>query len=294
MRCQHAPRATVTTPRNEMSFATDYLAQMERLAQRVALPRVRALHVPPDPAPGEPRGEFCALELEDGSLGLSYVLLDDTLARLQERDPTLGLVGADALEVARRFVTSQGAEKTLGFAAANAITRWLYDHAAYRPDASIDSLGALNPQPGERIGMIGLFTPLLPRVLASGAQLTVVELKAHLAGERDGYRVTLDAEELRTCDKVVSTGTLVLNDTLDGTLARCSRARWIALIGPSMGCLPDALFARGVTLIGGSWVLDGPAYIDALRQGVQRSGLAQKVAITRDAWPGFETLLSRL
>jgi len=93
---------------------------------------------------------------------------------------------------------------------------------------------------------------------------------------------------------VVSTGTLVLNDTLDDMLARCGRARWIALIGPSMGCLPDALFARGVTLIGGSWVLDGPAYVEALRAGVQRSGLARKVAITREAWPGFETLLGRL
>jgi hypothetical protein len=31
------------------------------------------------------KGEFCALELDDGSLGLSYVLLDDTLARLRRR-----------------------------------------------------------------------------------------------------------------------------------------------------------------------------------------------------------------
>lgn len=277
-----------------MSFATDYLAQLERVAQRAPLPRIKALHLPPDPAPGEPRGEFCALELADGSLGLTYVLLDDTLARLRELDPTLGLAGADALAVARRFVSGQGAEKTIGFAAANAITRWLFDRSGYQPDASVDSLGALAPQRGEHIGMIGLFTPLLPRVLASGARLTVIELKAHLAGERDGYRVTLDADELRGCDKVVSTGTLVLNDTLDDMLARCSRARWIALIGPSMGCLPDALFARGVTLIGGSWVLDGPAYIEALRAGVQRSGLARKVAIVREAWPGFEALLARL
>lgn len=277
-----------------MSFATDYLGQLERLAQRATLPRVKALHIPPDPAPGEPRGEFCALELDDGSLGLSYVLLDDTLAAMRQLDPTLGLAGADALQTARRFVTAQGAERTVGFAAANALTRWLFDRAGYRPDASIDSLGALDPHPGEHIGMIGLFTPLLPRVLASGAQLTVIELKAHLAGERDGYRVTLDADELRHCDKVVSTGTLVLNDTLDEMLARCTQARWIALVGPSMGCLPDALFSRGVTLIGGSWVLDGPSYVDALRQGVQRQGLAQKVAITRDAWPGFETLLARL
>ena len=58
-----------------MSFATDCLAQLERLAAAHRLPRVRALHLPPDLPPGQPRGEFCALELQDGSLGLSYVLL---------------------------------------------------------------------------------------------------------------------------------------------------------------------------------------------------------------------------
>ena len=277
-----------------MSFATDYLAQLERLAQHGPVPRVRALHLPPDPAPGEPRGEFCALELDDGSLGLSYVLLDDTLARLRGRDPALGLAGADALQVARRYVDGEGAERTIGFAAANALTRCLYERAGWRPAASADSLGALDPQPGEAIGMIGLFTPLLARVRASGARLTVLELKAHLAGRHDGYRVTLDAHELRHCDKVIATGTLVLNDTLDAMLALCSQARWIALIGPSMGCLPDALFARGVTLMGGSWVLDGAAYVDALRRGDVRAGLAQKVAITPAGYPGFEALLDRL
>lgn len=277
-----------------MSFAHDYIQQLERLAARVPLPRVRALHLPPDPQPGETRGEFCALELDDGSLGMSYVLLDDTLTRLRELDPSLGLAGVDALNVARQFAYAAGAEKTIGFAAANALVRWLFDHAGFTPDASVDSLGELDPQPGDHIGMIGLFTPLLSRVLASGAELTVLELKSHLAGARDGYRVTLDADELRHCNKVVSTGTLVLNDTLDDMLARCTRARSIALIGPTMGCLPDALFARGVTLIGGTWVLDGPAYLDALRQGVQRSGLARKVAITREGWPGFESLLARI
>lgn len=277
-----------------MSFATDYIVQLERAAAHAAPPRVKALHLPPDPAPGSTRGEFCAIELEDGSLGQSYVLLDDTLLRLRERDPGLGLAGADVLQVARRFGTAQAAEKTIAFAAANAMTRWLFDRTGYRPDASIDSLGALAARPGEHIGMIGLFTPLLARVLASNARLTVVELKTHLAGEQDGYRVTLDADELLGCDKVVSTGTLVLNDTLDEMLARCTNARWVALIGPTMGCLPDALFARGVTLIGGSWVLDGPAYVDALRSGVVRAGLSQKVAITRSAWPGFEALLRRL
>ena len=100
---------------------------------------------------------------------------------------------------------------------------------------------------------------------------------------------------MRHCDKVIASGTLVLNDTLERMLALCERARWITLIGPSMGCLPEALFARGVTLLNGSWVTErGRADIDALRRGEVRGGPALKVAITPPAYPGFEALLAHL
>lgn len=280
--------------RGRSGFAAELLRQLERFAQRGALPRVRALHLPLEPAPGLARGEFCALELDDGSLGLSYVLLDDTLGRLRELDPGLGLGGADALAVARRCVDGCGAQRTLGFAAANALSACLYRRAGWMPPPSRDALGGLDPRPGEAIGMIGLFTPLIPRLLASGAQLTVVELKAHLAGAHEGWRVTLDADALRECDKVIATGTLVLNDSLDAMLARCTRARHVALIGPSMGCLPDALFARGVTLLGGSWIDDGAAYVAALRRGEPQPKAAHKVAIVPAGYPGFEALLGRV
>ena len=279
-----------------MNFAETYLAQLERFAARGPLPRVRALHLPPaadTPLPGD-RGEFCALELEDGSLGLSYVLLDDTLARMREGEGGFSLAGADALELARAYVSGSGILRTLGFAAANALTRCFFDRAGFRPDTSADSIGGLDPQPGERIGMIGLFTPLLGRILKSGAQLTVVELNAELAGDKDGYRVTLDPAELAGCGKVLSTSTLLLNDTLDYMLGFCRDARWFAMIGPSAGCLPDALFARGVTLVGGTWVHDREGFVDALRSGRERGEYARKCAITADAYPGFETLLARV
>ncbi|WP_407277998.1 DUF364 domain-containing protein [Aromatoleum evansii] len=279
-----------------MNFAETYLAQLERFAACGPLPRVRALHLPPatvDPLPGD-RGEFCALELDDGSLGLSYVLLDDTLARMRAGEGGFALAGADALELARAYVGGSGIMRTLGFAAANALTRCFFDRAGYRPDTSADSIGGLDPQPGERIGMIGLFTPLIGRILKCGAQLTVVELKAELAGDRDGYRVTLDPAELAGCGKVLSTSTLLLNDTLDHMLGYCRDARWFAMIGPSAGCLPDALFARGVTLLGGSWVHDRAGFVDALRSGGERGEYARKFAIAANAYPGFETLLARI
>lgn len=277
-----------------MSFASDYLAQLERFAERAPLPRIRALHLPPARPDSDGKGEFCALELADGSLGVSYVLLDDTLERLRSGGDSFGLAGADALAVARRYADADGIEKTLGFAAANALTRCFYDRAGFRPDNSADSIGQLQPVAGERIGMIGLFMPLLGRIVGAGAQLTVVELRPELAGERDGYRVTLDAEELAGCSKVISTSTLLLNDTLDRMLACCRNAGWFAMIGPSAGCLPDALFARGVTFLGGSWVDNCDDFVAALLSGASRGASASKYALSTDNYPGFAALLARI
>jgi uncharacterized protein (DUF4213/DUF364 family) len=277
-----------------MSFAADYIAQLERFAERAPLPRIRALHLPPARPGSEGKGEFCALELEDGSLGLSYVLLDDTLERLRNGSDGFGLAGADALAVARHYANAGGIEKTIGFAAANALTRCFYDRAGFRPDNSADSIGQLRPAAGERVGMIGLFMPLLGRILESGAQLTVVELRPELAGEREGYRVTLDAGELAGCTKVISTSTLLLNDTLDRMLASCKEARWFAMIGPSAGCLPDALFARGVTFLGGSWVNNRDDFVAALLSGESRGASADKYALSADNYPGFDALLAKI
>lgn len=276
-----------------MSFASEYLAQLAAFSEQSPLPRVRALHLPPlQPVQGH-AGEFCAVELMDGSLGLCYVRLGDTLAQLRQGTTALLPAGADALELARHFVSEQGPGRAIGLATANAISRCLFDRAGFRPADSSDSIGQMNPQAGELIGMIGLFRPLLGRVLKSGARLTVVELKADLVGQHDGYRVTLDAKELSACSKVISTSTLLLNDTLDDMLAQCRHARWFAMIGPSAGCLPDALFARGVTLLGGSWIRDRQGFVAALTSGAPHSEFTSKYAVTPDGYPGWRELIQR-
>ena len=278
-----------------MDVARDLLAALERFGERVALPKVRALLLPPDAPVTSIAGEFCAIELEDGSLGLSYVLLDPSTRELVARGgaPELGLDGADALHVARWFAGPSGARRALGFAAVNALTRCLFDRAGYEPPPSGDSIGMVAPQPSDHVGMIGLFPPLVPRIVQAGAKLTVVELRSELAGERDGYRVTTDRAELARCNKVIATSTMLLNDTLDAMLAACGNARTFALIGPGAGCLPDALFARGVTLVGGTWITDRDPFRASLAAGTPWTAAARKVAISREDYPGFDALLAR-
>ena len=281
-----------------MSFAADLVAQLEHATAGQPVPRVRALHLPPAEAAASKTGEFCALELDDGALGLSYVLLDHTLQRLIQSGGGEGLVGMEALELARAFAApsgrahtasqdpAQALRRTLGFAACNALSRTVMGRMGFAPPRATDSIGGIAPQAGDHVGMVGLFSPLLKQVTAAGARLTVVELNPDYAGQYDGYHVTLDAAELQGCNKVLSTSTILLNHTVDNMLAQCRGAERIVLIGPSAGCVPDPLFARGVTLMGGSWITDRAGFIDALRRGDPWSAFAYKFALTASDWPG--------
>jgi len=273
-----------------MRFADELLAALDRAFAGRDVPRVQALHLPPVPWAGTRDGEFGAVELDSGALGLSYVLLDDTLATIGEAGAAVR--GASALEVARWWVEGSGARAALGFAAVNALTRELFDSARFVPPAATDSVGGINPQPGEHIGMVVFFPPLVKQVTAHGARLTVLELRADLAGPREGFRITLDPVELASCTQVLSTSTVLLNHTLDDVLAACRSARRIALVGPGAGCLPDGLFARGVTLLGGTWVVEPLAFKQALAAGSPWGSATRKFSLTRDAYPGLPGLLA--
>lgn len=280
-----------------MNIAADQIVLFERLAAHHPLPRVRALHLPPAAGAEGKNGEFCALELDDGALGLSYVMLDDTLARLHREAAGAGLAGADPLALARRLAAAPAGaaatERSLGLAALNALTRHFFERAGFVPPPSRDSIGQMDPQPGERIGMVGHFRPLVKRIAEVGAELIVIELDPALAGQHDGYRVSLDAGELGDCGKVLCTSSVLINGSVGRMLAAAPRAHHFALIGPGAGCLPDPLFTNGVSLLGGSWITDQQAFVDALTSGGAWGEHAFKFALTGADYPGFDALLAR-
>ena len=276
-----------------MPSITDiYVSLAERIATRLGSPRVHALHLPPSAAMKE--AEFCALELEDGSVGFSYVLLGATEPLLRARLDSGAFAGTAAAELARGYAGHDPAARALGFAAINALSQQLFARARWTPSSAGDSLGDIAPQSGEHIGMIGFFPPLIPQVNQAGARLTVLELRPELARDYAKFRVTLDPNELATCEKVVSTCTVMLNDTLDAVLAACRNARHFAIVGPTAGCVPDPLFARGVDSIGGRRVVDLEKFRDAFREGKKWGSYAEKYVIARRDYPGVDALLDRV
>lgn len=279
-----------------MSVEQNTLQWLHRAAARRTPPRVRALHLPPRPPADPLAGAWCALELEDGTLGLGYVLYGNTLGALRDCAPLVA--GADALALAGGLTAAPdaaaGTARALGFAAAHALSHWLFRSAGWAPPPAADSVGGLEPQPGERVGMIGLFAPLVPRLAATGAQLVVVELRESLHGLHDGALVTGDRAALADCTQVLATGTLLLNGTLAAMRAACPAARRFVLVGPSAGILPDALFALGVTAVGGLWIEDPAAYLRSLAHDAPRGRAARKFALAAGDYPGAASLIERL
>jgi uncharacterized protein len=288
----HTPTAPASRP-----IAQALTEQLEAIETRWPTPGVRRLHLPSrDTAAGQHDAEFCAVELEDGAFGLSYVLLNHTLDALlaAERNRNLPLAGADPMALARRLVDGDAVERALALAAINAMTDSVWRRIGYEPPAAGNSLGDIALTAHDHLGMIGFFPPLVRRVAEAGGRLSVVEMdEAMVLRQRErfpGVTIGLDRVLLAPCNAVVGTSTMLLNDTLDAMLAAAPAATRFAVIGPSAGLWPDTLFERGVTLMGGTRVTDGPCFAQAMAEGGSWSGSTRKFAIARDSWPGWRAL----
>jgi len=280
------------------SVAADLLGTLTRLSARWPVPPVRQLHVPTrHHLAGEHGARFCAIELADGSFGLSYILLGNTLRELLTAHAPGGgipLALADPLALAARLGDGNPVQRAVALAAANALTDSVWRRVGYEPPAAGNSLGDVVLGPHDHLGMIGFFPPLVQRVTEAGGQLSVVEMDADMvARQRERFpqlHIGVDRALLADCNTVVGTSTMLLNDTLDDMLAAAPRAERFAVIGPSAGVWPDPLFSRGVTLMGGTRVTDGAALAKAMAAGESWGHATRKFAIDRANWPGWATL----
>lgn len=276
------------------------LTQLEAICADFPVAAIRCLHVPADLA--APDGQvrdaaFCAIELQDGAFGLSYLLLGESLRQLgAQRHGVQALHGADPLTLARRFASADPLDRALALACINALTDSVWHRIGYVPPAAGNSLGDVALAESDHLGMIGFFPPLVRQVQALGCRLTVIELDQAMVLRQQArfplVDITLDRQRLAGCNKVVGTSTMLLNDTLDAMLAAAPQATQFAVIGPSAGLWPDALFERGVTLIGGTRIVDGPGFRAAMANGASWSGSARKFAIAAGDWPGWRSMLA--
>ncbi|MHB8766976.1 MAG: Rossmann-like domain-containing protein [Deferrisomatales bacterium] len=81
--------------------------------------------------------------------------------------------------------------------------------------------------------------------------------------------------------------TVVLNGSLDEVLAHRAPGSLVSLVGPTAGYFPDPLFARGIDLVGGRVVTDGPRLLERLAAGQRWGDTTRKTCFRRETYGGL-------
>jgi uncharacterized protein (DUF4213/DUF364 family) len=277
-----------------LPIKNELLSLVTVIDRQLKLPPVSRAYIP-EPRPHEhEHTEFGVIVLEGGAAGLYYAWLGEQQRGMRKRFPEKTLVGRSPAVLAKQFESSDEATCSLGLAAINAVTQWLFRQSGFSPDTAGNSMGELDVLPGDHVGMVGYFASLVRQLQERNIHVTVIEKKSQFLGKQDHVNVTLDPGELENCNKILCTAATLLNDSMDNILQYTQHAERLVVVGPTAGFFPDPLFRRGVTAVGGTEILDGDLSIENLKHDKGLKNCSRKYTIYGDTYPGTETLLNRL
>ena len=277
-----------------MSVKTELLGLVETVAESIDLPLVDWVYIPePDPGPGR-HTEFGIVTLRDGSAGLYYAWLGASQKGMGNRYESEQFSGKYPVELARYCAGDDEADCSLGLAAINAITRHVFRKAGFTPMDAPDSMGILDINAADHVGMVGYFPSLVKRLRNSGIKLTVIEKKPQFHKRQENFLVSADPRTLEGCNKVMITASTLLNNSIDSLLDYTRQAQRRVMIGPTAGFFPDPLFTRGIAAIGGSEI----RFPDLARQRLSTNqglgGSARKFLLSAPYYPGLERMMQEI
>jgi uncharacterized protein (DUF4213/DUF364 family) len=193
-----------------------------------------------------------AVELDNGNLGVSYMLREKLPAGCSVFPYAQEMLGRPAYEIAEWVLSGrEDAQRGIGMAVVTAASRSLNLHDV---DDSTAPFG-IKILPTDKVGMIGYIPPLVEQFRKGFADVLIFDEGQSLRG---GYSSEIHAMEdqprlLPGCDVVILSGTTMINNTIDEVLKLCQNAREIIMIGSSTPMFSEAFKGTKVTVLAGSW-----------------------------------------
>jgi len=187
---------------------------------------------------------YTGLVLDDGNMGLAYTFRREAPGGCTLDMALRPLGGRRASELLPLLVSENRIEAGLALACANALVGDPVEGVVEG-----DILDRIDVGPGDDVGMVGYFGPLIGKLRARARSLTVFEKR-----EVDDGEVLPPSEAVRMLpgfDVVLVTSTSILNHTVDDLLEACTAARQVVMLGASTPLLPAAFSDTPVTLLSG-------------------------------------------
>jgi len=188
---------------------------------------------------------YTAVLTESGSAGVAYTPREELGRECSVRSAGQPLAGRDAAELLAYLTSADALERAVGLATANALIRM----REVENTCEGDVLDVLALRHGDRVGMVGYFGPLVPRVESEVASLTVFERgRGWRAGVQPAERAV---DLLPSCTVALITSTALITESLDALLEAAARCRVVALLGPSTPLAAGVFAGTPVTWVSG-------------------------------------------
>lgn len=183
------------------------------------------------------------------------------------------IAGREVTQVLDDLHRPQDLRRTLAIATLNALaeTLWRRDGAPAGVEVrGGDAFDALSIPPGARVALVGAFPPYMRELRRRGQPFHVLEMDpATLRPEEMQFYVPSEraAEIVPEAEVLITTGTTLVNGTLDGLLRLLRPGAQAAVIGPTATLLAEPFARRGVTALGGTRVLAADELLELLAEG---------------------------
>lgn len=201
---------------------------------------------------------YTGVKLSTGHGGVAYTMARTFIEtacclKTSMAGEIVGMSVSDALKLAEEEDTIAS---TVGIATINAASQSLiFGEMSGRYNIAVgrDALGVIDINPSDKVVMIGAFPSYIKKLRQNVKNLTVFDdnksvlIELGLPAEPE---VSLE-NSLKDASIVIITGSAVVNKTIERLLELSSNAREVLVIGPTASMLPDPLFKRGATVVGG-------------------------------------------
>lgn len=183
------------------------------------------------------------------------------------------IAGRSAAEVLQDLYRPQDLRRALAIATLNALAETLWRRDGPPQGARVvpgDAFDALAIAPGDLVVLVGAFPPYMRALRRSAQPFHVLELDpATLKAEELPFYVPAERapETVAQADVFITTGTTLVNGTLDGLLRHLPPGAQAAVVGPTATLWAAPFARRGVTVVGGTRVHDADTLLNLLAEG---------------------------
>ncbi|MCS7136135.1 MAG: DUF364 domain-containing protein [Nitrososphaerota archaeon] len=201
---------------------------------------------------------YTGVKLSTGHGGVSYTMTRTLMETMCcPRVPMAGEIAGMHVSYAFKLAEEEDIVlSTIGMATINAASQSLIFgnlKSRYNVLVGQDALDAISIKPFDKVVMIGAFPPYVKRLMQNVKSLMVFDdnksalVELGLPTEPN----TSLKSSLKDASVVIITGSAFVNKTIDELLELSSNAKEVLVVGPTASMLPDPLFKRGVTAVGG-------------------------------------------